>query len=98
MSPPVCVPPCPALPCPARRKRGFEEWGPDGDRPFVLSRAFFAGTQRIGAIWTGDNEGACLCVPVLARVCWRGCACVGVRGCAGPYCLLPRLPTGLLLA
>ncbi|EFN52006.1 hypothetical protein CHLNCDRAFT_139544, partial [Chlorella variabilis] len=38
------------------RKRGFEEWGPDGDRPFVLSRAFFAGTQRIGAIWTGDNE------------------------------------------
>ena len=40
-----------------RRKRGFEEWGPDGDRPFVLSRAFFAGTQRIGAIWTGDNEG-----------------------------------------
>lgn len=38
------------------RKRGFEEWGADGDRPFVLSRAFFAGTQRIGAIWTGDNE------------------------------------------
>ena len=27
----------------------------DGDRPFVLSRAFFAGTQRIGPIWTGDN-------------------------------------------
>jgi alpha 1,3-glucosidase len=25
------------------------------DRPFVLSRAFFAGTQRYGAIWTGDN-------------------------------------------
>lgn len=25
-------------------------------RPFVLSRAFFAGTQRYGAIWTGDNE------------------------------------------
>ncbi|KAL4422944.1 hypothetical protein ABPG75_009141 [Micractinium tetrahymenae] len=40
------------------RKRGFEEWGPDGDRPFVLSRAFFAGTQRIGAIWTGDNEAS----------------------------------------
>jgi alpha 1,3-glucosidase len=37
------------------RKRGFKEQGPDGDRPFVLSRAFFAGTQRIGAIWTGDN-------------------------------------------
>jgi len=24
-------------------------------RPFVLSRAFFAGSQRAGAIWTGDN-------------------------------------------
>ncbi|PVU96997.1 hypothetical protein BB561_000826 [Smittium simulii] len=24
-------------------------------RPFVLSRAYFAGTQRYGAIWTGDN-------------------------------------------
>lgn len=24
-------------------------------RPFVLSRAFFAGTQRHGPIWTGDN-------------------------------------------
>lgn len=26
-------------------------------RPFVLSRAAFAGTQRYGAIWTGDNTG-----------------------------------------
>ncbi|KAI8826243.1 glycosyl hydrolases family 31-domain-containing protein [Fimicolochytrium jonesii] len=25
------------------------------ERPFILSRAFFAGTQRYGAIWTGDN-------------------------------------------
>ncbi|KAJ3056167.1 hypothetical protein HK097_007891 [Rhizophlyctis rosea] len=25
------------------------------DRPFILSRAFYAGTQRYGAIWTGDN-------------------------------------------
>jgi len=27
----------------------------DGDRPFVLSRAFFFGTARVGPIWTGDN-------------------------------------------
>lgn len=25
------------------------------DRPFVLSRAIFAGTQKVGPIWTGDN-------------------------------------------
>ncbi|BFZ59983.1 glucosidase II [Saitoella coloradoensis] len=32
----------------------------DGDkplRPFVLTRSFFAGTQRISASWTGDNLG-----------------------------------------
>jgi hypothetical protein len=28
--------------------RGDEVHGPDGDRPFVLSRAFFAGTQVCG--------------------------------------------------
>lgn len=26
------------------------------DRPFVLSRAFYVGTQTAGAIWTGDNK------------------------------------------
>ncbi|KAF6258577.1 glycosyl hydrolases family 31-domain-containing protein [Scenedesmus sp. NREL 46B-D3] len=30
-------------------------YGEHGDRPFVLSRAFFSGTQRVGPIWTGDN-------------------------------------------
>lgn len=37
------------------KQRGFSIWGPDGDRPFVLSRAFYSGTQRVGPIWTGDN-------------------------------------------
>src|SRR5271154_3591880 len=27
-------------------------------RPFVLTRAFFAGSQRFGAMWTGDNQAS----------------------------------------
>jgi len=27
----------------------------ENERPFVLTRSFFAGTQKLGAIWTGDN-------------------------------------------
>ncbi|KAL1346992.1 hypothetical protein HN51_020517 [Arachis hypogaea] len=34
---------------------GLVKRGDGKDRPFVLSRALFAGTQRYGAIWTGDN-------------------------------------------
>eukprot|EP00238_Polyblepharides_amylifera_P013121 CAMPEP_0196574498 /NCGR_PEP_ID=MMETSP1081-20130531/4193_1 /TAXON_ID=36882 /ORGANISM="Pyramimonas amylifera, Strain CCMP720" /LENGTH=898 /DNA_ID=CAMNT_0041892527 /DNA_START=50 /DNA_END=2743 /DNA_ORIENTATION=+ len=34
---------------------GLMQREPGNQRPFVLSRAFFAGTQRIGPIWTGDN-------------------------------------------
>ncbi|CAN0083952.1 unnamed protein product, partial [Scytosiphon promiscuus] len=38
------------------RKGNVKGGGGGGDgRPFVLSRAFFAGSQRWGAVWTGDN-------------------------------------------
>ncbi|XP_062007398.1 probable glucan 1,3-alpha-glucosidase [Rosa rugosa] len=34
---------------------GLLQRGDGRDRPFVLSRAVFAGSQRHGAVWTGDN-------------------------------------------
>eukprot|EP00042_Codosiga_hollandica_P052482 m.667021 g.667021 ORF g.667021 m.667021 type:complete len:513 (+) comp58506_c0_seq10:1361-2899(+) len=39
----------------AATAQGLLQRSPHRIRPFVLSRAFFAGTQRYGAIWTGDN-------------------------------------------
>ncbi|CAG9463759.1 unnamed protein product [Pedinophyceae sp. YPF-701] len=63
------------------RRRGAKERGPDGDRPFVLSRAFFAGTQRAGPIWTGDNmakwEHLQISIPMLLSASVAGLPFVG---------------------
>ena len=41
-------------------------------RPFILSRSFFAGSQRHVAIWTGDNDASWehlqVCVTVIVVV------------------------------
>lgn len=36
-------------------RRGEALRGPDGVRPLVLTRAAFAGSQRLGPLWTGDS-------------------------------------------
>lgn len=37
---------------------GLLKRGNYNDRPFVLSRAIFAGTQKVGPVWTGDNTAS----------------------------------------
>ncbi|KAJ8289632.1 hypothetical protein GJAV_G00003540 [Gymnothorax javanicus] len=56
------------------RSRGTE-------RPFVLSRSFFAGSQRLGAVWTGDNlatwEYLKISIPMLLSLSIAGIAFCG---------------------
>jgi len=51
------------------------------ERPFVLSRAFFVGTQKYGAIWTGDNTAKwshlAASVPMLLTISLSGIAHCG---------------------
>lgn len=51
------------------------------ERPFVLSRAFYAGSQRYGAIWTGDNladwEHLKISTPMLLSLSVSGISFVG---------------------
>ena len=52
-----------------------------GERPFVLSRAFFAGSQRHVAVWTGDNTAdwghLAAVVPMLLSLGMAGLPFVG---------------------
>ncbi|XP_028848471.1 neutral alpha-glucosidase C [Denticeps clupeoides] len=51
------------------------------ERPFVLSRSFFAGSQRLGAVWTGDNvatlEYLKISIPMLLSLSVAGIAFCG---------------------
>ncbi|XP_036397946.1 neutral alpha-glucosidase C [Megalops cyprinoides] len=51
------------------------------ERPFVLSRSFFAGSQRLGAVWTGDNlatwEYLKISIPMLLSLSITGVAFCG---------------------
>ncbi|KAM3594386.1 uncharacterized protein V6R79_006984 [Siganus canaliculatus] len=51
------------------------------DRPFVLTRSFFAGSQRFGAVWTGDNaatwEYLKISIPMLLSLSVAGIAFCG---------------------
>lgn len=53
-------------------------------RPFVLSRAFFAGSQKFGAIWTGDNaaswEHLAISIPMLLSMNIAGLPFCGGKG------------------
>eukprot|EP00208_Stichococcus_sp_RCC1054_P007303 CAMPEP_0206145352 /NCGR_PEP_ID=MMETSP1473-20131121/27104_1 /ASSEMBLY_ACC=CAM_ASM_001109 /TAXON_ID=1461547 /ORGANISM="Stichococcus sp, Strain RCC1054" /LENGTH=887 /DNA_ID=CAMNT_0053541521 /DNA_START=68 /DNA_END=2731 /DNA_ORIENTATION=- len=61
--------------------RGAKEYAPHGDRAFVLSRAFFAGTQTVGPIWTGDNtadwDHLAVSVPMVLTINLAGIAFSG---------------------
>lgn len=58
-------------------------------RPFVLSRAAFAGTQRLAAVWTGDNSSTWehmeMSIPMFLNMGMSGFSMVGsdVGGYAG---------------
>ena len=67
---------------------GVQKLRPDA-RPFVLTRAGYAGVQRYSAVWTGDNvpswEHLALSVPMLTNLSVSGVPFVGadIGGFAG---------------
>lgn len=61
-------------------KQGFDQFKP-GVRPFILTRDMYAGSQRWGALWTGDNiaswDHLALTLPMNMNVGLSGVAHVG---------------------
>ncbi len=75
---------------------GLKKLAPE-KRPFVLTRAGFAGIQRYSAVWTGDNyagwEHLALSIPMLANMSVSGVPFVGAD--VGGF---QDMPTGELYA
>uniref|UniRef100_A0A8C3SWR3 Glucosidase II alpha subunit n=2 Tax=Chelydra serpentina TaxID=8475 RepID=A0A8C3SWR3_CHESE len=60
--------------------QGLEQRSGGLERPFVLSRAFFAGSQRYGAVWTGDNAAEWDHMKISIPMC-LSLALVGISFC-----------------
>lgn len=75
---------------------GVKKLAPE-KRPFVLTRAGFAGIQRFSAVWTGDNyaswEHLALSIPMLANLSVSGVPFIGAD--AGGF---NDMPSGELYA
>nr|XP_020652990.1 neutral alpha-glucosidase AB [Pogona vitticeps] len=52
------------------------------ERPFVLTRGFFAGSQRYGAVWTGDNAAEWEHLKISIPMC-LSLGLVGISFCGG---------------
>eukprot|EP01062_Namystynia_karyoxenos_P047019 TRINITY_DN35367_c0_g1_i1.p1 TRINITY_DN35367_c0_g1~~TRINITY_DN35367_c0_g1_i1.p1 ORF type:complete len:1002 (+),score=248.14 TRINITY_DN35367_c0_g1_i1:86-3007(+) len=64
-----------------RRRFAARRSPAERQRPFVLTRSFFAGTQRYAAVWTGDNQAKwshlAISVPMLLGMSAGGIPFVG---------------------
>jgi len=61
---------------------GLVARGKTPKRPFVLTRSFFAGSQRYSAMWTGDNLGTWEHMAVgIKMVLSNGIAGMAFAGC-----------------
>ncbi|XP_050124661.1 probable glucan 1,3-alpha-glucosidase [Malus sylvestris] len=63
---------------------GLVKRGDGRDIPFVLSRAVFAGSQKYGAVWTGDNladwDHLWVSVPIVLTLGLTGISLSGADG------------------